>query len=154
MTEQEAKHHLARLSVASQRLLGSFQENFLASIGQVIATREFAEWKTILEEAADVSAAHKPFDEEKDQRLVFALAPLEDGTGHALAIGLVPGSWEYIKDGTCSTIDLRKMGYPLTVMVFGGESREQIKKLLTEARPLKDVSHLDLGIKPPPKKRK
>lgn len=67
-----------------------------------------------------------------DQRVVFGAGTGEGGMP-VIALGVSEKAWEYMKDGKSHTFDLRPIGLPITLVLFGGETRESIQAILQEA---------------------
>lgn len=68
---------------------------------------------------------------EINNEAVFLSAVDDDGVP-ILAVGLSAAAWDYIKDGKTHNIDCVKLGIPLRLMIFGGDTRESILKKLRE----------------------
>ncbi len=88
---------------------------------------------------------------QNDDRCVFALGENNDGTT-VLIVGLNAHTWEYIKDGKTSTIDLTKVGVPLQLILFGAETKEDCLKLFQQHKDFNEAFQgaKDFGIKTKP----
>lgn len=73
----------------------------------------------------------------KNEHIVYAWAPKEDGHGYVLIVGLTPLGCDYIKDnpGLTLTIKHPQKGFidVSDVVVFSAESKQAIKDLLAKA---------------------
>lgn len=67
-----------------------------------------------------------------------------------LIFGVSKKAWEFMSDGRTHTVDLRHLGYPLQIVLFGGDTQEACLEQLDMAHA--DLSKLkDIGIKEPTK---
>lgn len=71
--------------------------------------------------------AYDPKDpklEEKIRRheMIFAVAPpKEKGDPDTVILGITTEAWNYMKDGMTHTFDLRKVGIPVQMIIYGSE---------------------------------
>lgn len=94
-----------------------------------------------------------------EQKTVFAISP--DGTGDGVPVvifGIPHGAWKYIRKGKTNTFDFTKLGIPLKVIMFGGSSHADVKRMIekmqaAEGNVLVDMRREDFSIQPkePPK---
>jgi hypothetical protein len=89
-----------------------------------------------------------------EEKIIFALAPPTDkpgGNGNpVLMLGIPKGAWDYMKDGMCHTFDLTKIGLPVQLVVFGGNTHESTLADLHRAIgqiPVVDLRSADFSIK-------
>jgi hypothetical protein len=93
-------------------------------------------------------------DRDRDEKLVFGLGTIDDdGTNNFLAIGVPTKAWDYMRNGKTHTLDLRKVGVPIRLILFGCRDHAHGCELLTtgahaEGNQVVDVRDQDLGIKP------
>ena len=67
-----------------------------------------------------------------DQQIVFALATMKNETDMpALLIGVSEKAWEYMSDGKTHTFDLKFIGLPIQIVLFGGKDLKEIKDTYT-----------------------
>lgn len=57
-----------------------------------------------------------------DERVVFAV---DSGMTTAI-LGVSHKAWLYMRDGKTHTFDLRKMGFPINIVLLGGKTRAHI----------------------------
>ena len=60
-----------------------------------------------------------------DEKPVFMLAG-GGSEGPIFVMGIPAKCWEYMKDGKTSTYDLTRVGMPIKIMLFGGDTHESI----------------------------
>lgn len=89
----------------------------------------------------------------REDQIVFALAPTNDGQPPILIIGIPDGAWEYMKDGKTNTVDLTKVGIPLRFACFGCRTHADGMKTLNDSlaksgTPYLDERGTDFSIKP------
>lgn len=86
----------------------------------------------------------------KAARPVFGIGPAPDGSS-MLVVGVTDAGWEYAKDGKTLTLDLRKFGYPLQVVVFGCRDLKTGYKVLEDRNKRAGIASLrvneDAGIR-------
>jgi len=75
-----------------------------------------------------------------EQRVVFAVSPELETNNVIILLQVPPGGWDYMKDGTCHTFDLTKMGLPVKILLAGCESREQAMQIVNDANAAKGVT--------------
>lgn len=76
-----------------------------------------------------------------EERCVFAIT--EDR--ETLILGIPEAGWHYMKDGKTHTIDLRRFGIPVRIMMYGGTNRAELLKHLNISPDTLDLSGLDVG---------
>ena len=87
----------------------------------------------------------------KPEQCVFGLAAQPDGSPIAI-IGVPDEAWRYMADGRTHTFDLRSLGFPVQIILFGARDHRQALDLIgqgAEARgmPIADLRDQDFGIK-------
>lgn len=75
------------------------------------------------------------------QKVVFAITE-DKGT---LILGIPQAGWEFMKDGMTHTFDLRSLGVPIRLILFGAKDRKTALKLLNTDKDTLDVTGLDFG---------
>lgn len=86
---------------------------------------------------------------------VFAILPMADGSP-LLMIGIAEAAWEYIRDGKTNNFDLRKVGLPFAVAIFGCKDQAEGLKVLEAGAVAAGVEvskdlHTDFGFDKPRK---
>lgn len=79
----------------------------------------------------------------RDDKILFALAPTNDGEPPIIIFGIPDAAWEYMKDGKTHTFDLTKSGVPLRFMCFGCRSHSDGMKTLNDAMAKAGTAYLD-----------
>lgn len=83
-------------------------------------------------------------------QVVFATNPERT----LLTLGVPEAAWEYMKDGKTHNFDLRRVGFPVGIMMFGGPSRaailDQLSPVMQGKRVLYDMK-TDYSIPEAPK---
>jgi hypothetical protein len=83
--------------------------------------------------------------------VLFTLA--DTGTeGKILILGIPRAAWEYMKDGKTHDFDLTAIGFPVKLMLFGGDTHDSIMKTLEAAARaqgtvIEDMRNKDFAIK-------
>jgi len=90
----------------------------------------------------------------QEEKCVFGLAAQGDGSPVAI-IGVPKQAWEYMRDGKTHTFDLRALGFPVQIMLFGAENHRHAIDLMGQGAeaagtPVADLRDQDFGMKPPP----
>lgn len=90
----------------------------------------------------------------KAEKCVFGLAASHEGLPVAI-IGVPELAWEYMKDGRTHTFDLRSLGFPVQIMIFGARDHRHALDLMGQGAeaagmPVADLRDQDFGMKPPP----
>lgn len=70
-------------------------------------------------------------EQDPKNQVVFLASQTPDGVP-LVVLGVSKDAWEYMKDGKSHTFDLVKAGLPLRLMLFGGETKEQMLESLKE----------------------
>ena len=90
----------------------------------------------------------------KEQQVVFAIAPAGQGDGAPMLLfGIPEGAWEQMKDGHTHTFDLTKAGLPLKIVIYGGKDHAEVMKIVSDHMkernlPYVDERGIDFSIKP------
>ena len=84
-----------------------------------------------------------------EEKMVFAVS--KAGDEPMLLLGIPASAWDHMKDGKTHHFDLTKVGIPLKLMVFGGNSRAEIQAIIEEHNRRQGISTLyqpgkDFGI--------
>ena len=74
----------------------------------------------------------------KTNQVVFALATT--ARGPVVVLGVPDAAWEYMKDGRSHTFGLRKVGFPVDIIMFGGRTRAHILDALSVVQNGGDVA--------------
>lgn len=90
----------------------------------------------------------------REEKCVFGLAAQGDGSPIAI-IGVTDAAWDYMREGMTHTFDLRSLGFPVQIILFGARDQRAALDLIgagAEARgaPIADLREADFSIKPPP----
>lgn len=93
----------------------------------------------------------------RPEQCVFGLGAQEDGSPLAI-IGVPEAAWQYMRDGKTHSFDLRALGFPVQIILFGAKDHRQALDLIgqgAEARgtPIADLRDQDFSVKPPPRDR-
>lgn len=85
-------------------------------------------------------------DKIKDPRqCVFAVVMMADGTP-MLTIGIPEAAWEHMRLGNTSEFDMRKIGLPVAVTLFGGKDQDELMAMLSQGAAAAGVDLVhDLG---------
>ena len=67
-------------------------------------------------------SAGMPLPKDEDKVAVM----LGDGDPPTVIFAISAAAWDYCKDGKCHTFNLSSVGWPVQVMIAGGQTREQI----------------------------
>ena len=92
-----------------------------------------------------------------EDKIVFGLAPAAaDGDAPLLLLGIPKGAWEHMKDGKTHNLDLTRIGLPVKLMLYGGDSHSHCMKMIEghmakEGIPILDQRREDFTIKEPEK---
>lgn len=84
-----------------------------------------------------------------EEKMVFAVS--KAGDEPMLLLGIPAPAWDHMKDGKTHHFDLTKVGIPLKLMVFGGNTRTEIQAIIEEHNRRQGVATLyqpkkDFGI--------
>jgi hypothetical protein len=79
------------------------------------------------------------------ERAVFAVGEGRGGR-KLVVIGIPEAGWEYMRGGRTHTFDLRSLGVPFGIVLFGGKDRAEILAQLPTTPETKDLSAEDFGI--------
>ncbi len=87
---------------------------------------------------------------DREEKVVFGIAPSPNGP--VAILGVTAAAWDYMKDGKTHTFDLRGIGFPVQIMMFGAQNHARVVELLgqgAEARgmPVHDSRDEDFSMK-------
>lgn len=90
------------------------------------------------------------------ERLVVGVGQMDNGLGDGILIGIPAKAWEEMQNGMGKDIDLRKIGIPIVLMVFGGKDRAECEDtILKSNESVRENPMYDLSVQwPKPKKKK
>jgi hypothetical protein len=64
--------------------------------------------------------------QEKEKKVAVGLGEALPGDVQVLILGVPAGAWEHMKDANTHTFDLRKIGIPLKLVMFGGPTYDEV----------------------------
>ena len=76
-----------------------------------------------------------------EQKVVFGISDDKK----TVILGMSRAAFEYCSKGMTHTFDLNVFGVPVRIVLFGGETRQEIKALFNTDKETLDVSGLDVG---------
>lgn len=77
----------------------------------------------------------------KEQRIVFAIGDDKE----TVILGIPEAAWEFMKNGMTHTFDLRSLGVPIRLILFGGKDWAACLAPLKIDKDTLDVRGLDFG---------
>lgn len=78
-----------------------------------------------------------------DEKVVFAIT--DDPKDKTVILGVSDAAWNFMKDGMTHTFDLRSLGVPFKIILFGGRTNAQIRNMLNTDKNTLDVTGIDFG---------
>lgn len=85
------------------------------------------------------------------EKCMFGLAAQDDGSPVAI-IGIPEAAWRYMADGKTHTFDLRSLGFPVQIMLFGARDHRHALDMLGQGAeergsPITDLRDRDFSMK-------
>lgn len=77
----------------------------------------------------------------RENQILFALMNADEGP--ILTLGIPKAAWNYMRNGKTHTFDLRNIGFPVRLMLFGAETHDAALKEIERAAAEKGVPLLD-----------
>lgn len=65
-----------------------------------------------------------------EEKIVFGVAPTNDGKPPAILLGIPKGAWDYMKDGLTHTFDLTSIGLPIRLIIFRGKDHTSVMQTI------------------------
>ena len=82
----------------------------------------------------------------RPEQAVFGLGNQPDGS-HVAVIGIHEKAWEHMRDGQTHTFDLRSLGYPVQIILFGAKDQSTAIRLMTDHPGPVEFKPDDFGMK-------
>lgn len=70
---------------------------------------------------------------DKENKIAVALADAPPGGVQTAILGVPKGAWDYMSDGKTHTFDLRQVGIPVQIVIFGGNDRATVMETMEAA---------------------